>query len=262
MRVVADAAHLRVEEVAQGLRFEHAVDGDLGVGRAGGGLDAHRREAHPALEQAAGEVDVLDPPVGDVDLAAPQQALRPPDAFVVEAEAHRPELDPERGQRDREGDEGQERDDHVVLHQPLVGAGDGGRIEAVRGLVHTAEYARRSGTAPLRLPVAARRLGEPLGERVGHEGQEGERHAAAPRSPAPGPSCRASGRSRGRRGAPAPAPSARRRTGRRSRRWHCGSIGPRQGSSQSSMASVGQGQAPAATGSQRTSVFTDLAMKH
>lgn len=37
------------------------------------------------LDEPVREVDVLDPPVGDVDLAAPQQPLAAPDALVVEA---------------------------------------------------------------------------------------------------------------------------------------------------------------------------------
>src|SRR6185436_9875140 len=101
MGAVSNAAHLGIEVVAERFSLEHSVDGHFGGRGTGGGLNADRREPQPPLNDAAGQVDVLDPAIRDVGFAPPQQTLTFPDALLIEAKSHRPVSDVQNDHRDR-----------------------------------------------------------------------------------------------------------------------------------------------------------------
>src|SRR6185437_1677515 len=94
-RMLVDPAHLGIQKIAELVGRQHALDGSFGVGAAGGGLYGNGGQAHPALQQIARQVNVLDPAIRKMDLAAEQDPPTDRNALVVETVAQGFVLEPQ-----------------------------------------------------------------------------------------------------------------------------------------------------------------------
>ena len=114
------ASHFAVEERSQLVDFQNSLNGHLRLATPRGGLQADLGQTHPALQQIAREVDVLNPTIRQVDLLAKEYAPLHGDSRVIEPVAQGDVTHPEREEDD--GSEGarHQRTQEVVFQQASI----------------------------------------------------------------------------------------------------------------------------------------------
>ena len=117
----AGATHAGIEEVAHRLVVIETLDGQLGAGAAARGLHLDFRQAEPALDDVARQMDVLDAGVRQRDLAPEQDSPAHRDAFRVDFVTQRVVSEIQHEHEDREAGSGPERREQVVLEQIGMG---------------------------------------------------------------------------------------------------------------------------------------------
>ncbi len=164
--LVARAAHAGVEKSRIASNSSRPSSVISAVELAARGLDLDPREAEPALDDVADEVDVLDARVGEVDLAPEEDAPAHRDALGVEAVAQRVVAEVERRERDEEERAEDERRKEVVGQELRARPFDGEDRAFVEwaSSVMARVYPGRSALAPI--PRAKEMVGQELANAV------------------------------------------------------------------------------------------------